>query len=607
MQMGAVISPVADAAPVAPRHPSGAATSAPHLAMPDQDFSTSFRDPAAPGLAGTSVPREVRVLVLGLPLAVAAGLGWAGLSWFGVDGGLSVTELAVIVVSALAFYWVAQSCAVAGLGLFWRPGPPVAAPTGLKIAILLPMYGEPPTATIGQAVALLSKLHQTAGCRSAQHHFSLHVLSDTRDPAAAKSEAEMAARLCRNHPGLTIAYRRRPVNRDYKSGNIRDWVEASGAGHDAMLILDADSVMSPQTVLLMVDALSSDPSAGLIQSVPRVLPGGTLWQRMQSFAATVYGVNLGRGIAMWTGNEGNFLGHNALVRIRAFASCAGLPHLPGRAPMGGVILSHDFVEAALLRRAGWAVRILPEATGSYEDTPANLIGHLRRDRRWCQGNMQHLRLLALPGLHPMSRFHLLQGAMAYLASVWWMALLILWAATGDGDAVAAVFGPDVFGTTPFTLDMPHIPPVQRWAVVGIVGLMLLGPRLLGLVAHLRDHRPAPHQLPAFAASIMVEIVVSMLVAPILMLHQVRAVIRTLSGIDGGWMPHPVGQPTLRTLARFHLTETILGVVLLGLAAAGQLTPWLMPVAASLALAIPVSMLVQCELGPSRLLCPIGEP
>lgn len=604
MRMEALVLP---AARVAPRPLTGAATTTPHLAMPDQDFSAPFCDPAAPCLGRSPVPMLVRGFVLGLPLVVAAGLGWAGLSWFGLDGGLSVTEVAVIVVSALAFYWVAQSCAVAALGLFWRPGPHAAAPAGLEIAILLPMYGEPPEATMGQAVTLVARLEQAAGTGSARHRFSLHILSDTRDPSAARTEAAMAARLSRRNPGLTITYRRRPMNQDYKSGNIRDWVTTAGAGHDAMLILDADSVMSAPTVLRMADAMACDPAAGLIQSVPRVLPGGTLWQRMQSFAAAVYGVNLGRGFAMWTGGEGNFLGHNALVRTRAFARCAGLPHLPGRAPLGGVILSHDFVEAALLRRAGWAVRILPEATGSFEDTPANLIGHLRRDRRWCQGNMQHLRLLAMPGLHPVSRFHLLQGAMAYLASVWWMALLILWAATGPGDtAAAAVFGPDVFGAAPFLLDIPALPPVHRWAVTVIVGLMLVGPRLLGLISHLRDHRPSLRAWPAFAASVVVEMTVSMLVAPVLMVHQVRAVLRTLAGFDGGWMPHPAGRATLWTLLRFHATETVLGAVLLGLAVAGHLTPWLLPVALSLSLAIPLSWLVQCNLGPTRLLCPIGE-
>jgi membrane glycosyltransferase len=106
---------------------------------------------------------------------------------------------------------------------------------------------------------------------------------------------------------------------------------------------------------------------------------------------------MGRGFALWAGAEGNSLGHNAMLRTRAFAACAGLPHLPGRAPRGGVILSHDFVEAALMRRAGWGVRVMPEAGESLEDTPETLASYLRRDRRWCHGNLQHVRLLLVPG------------------------------------------------------------------------------------------------------------------------------------------------------------------------------------------------------------------
>ncbi|AWB49383.1 hypothetical protein HYN69_13525 [Gemmobacter aquarius] len=124
-------------------------------------------------------------------------------------------------------------------------------------------------------------------------------------------------------------------NTDFKSGNIRDWVQSHGAAHDAMLILDADSIMGPRTVMKMADALAAEPGLGLLQTVPRVLPGHTLWQALQSFASEVYGTNMGRGFAMWTGAEGNFLGHNAMVRVGAFARCAGLPHLPGRAPRGG--------------------------------------------------------------------------------------------------------------------------------------------------------------------------------------------------------------------------------------------------------------------------------
>jgi hypothetical protein len=235
------------------------------------------------------------------------------------------------------------SVATATLGLFWRPRPSLRPLHGLDVAILLPMYGEAAEETVGNAVQLLAQLSGNA-----RHAFSVHVLSDTRTPAAAALEEAAVAAARWRHPDLAITYRRRLLNTDYKSGNIRDWVVTRGHAHDAMLVLDADSLMGPKTVLQMADALAQEPGLGLIQTIPRVLPGRTIWQGLQSFASDVYGGNMGRGFAMWTGVEGNFLGHNALLRIPAFAASAGLPHLPGKAPRGGVILSHDFVEAALI-------------------------------------------------------------------------------------------------------------------------------------------------------------------------------------------------------------------------------------------------------------------
>ena len=346
---------------------------------------------------------------------------------------------------------------------------------------------------------------------------------------------------------------------------------------------------------------SAEPGLGLIQTVPRVLPGETVWQRLQSFASDVYGLNLARGFALWAGDDAKFLGHNALVRTRAFAACAGLPHLPGAPPRGGVILSHDFGEAALLRRAGWGVRMLPEAAGSFEATPANLPGNLRRDRRWCQGNMQHLRLLSTPGLHPVSRFHLLQGAMAYLASVWWMALLLLWAIAGQDGAM-----PDFFTGNPLMPDWPDPPALSQASLVGLVGLMLLGPKLAGVVAHVRDRGLTWARAPGFALSVLAEIALSILIAPALMVHQVRAVLCTLGGFDGGWMPHAAGRPSLPGLLRFHATETFLGLGLVVLAAVGHLTLWLLPVAVGLILTVPVSWLAQRDMGRTGLLRPLPE-
>ncbi|MBL9045880.1 MAG: glucans biosynthesis glucosyltransferase MdoH [Tabrizicola sp.] len=552
------------------------------LAMPDQSFRAAFRDPAAPGIHSMRWTRVLRMLVLALPFCVTVALGWLSLGWFALDGRLTLAEGALVGVTSFAFYWVVLSVGTAVLGLLWRPNPLAQPLHGLSVAILLPMYGEPAEETIGNAGRLLVGL-QGRG----RHRFSLHVLSDTRDPAKVAVEAAVVASLRPVHPGLAIAYRHRDRNTDYKSGNIRDWVETQGAAYEAMLILDADSVMGPDTVLQLADTLAQEPGLGLIQTIPRVLAGQTVWQGLQSFASEIYGVNMGRGFALWTGVTGNFLGHNALVRTQAFAASAGLPHLPGKAPRGGVILSHDFVEAAMLRRAGWGVRIMPEAEDSFEDTPETLTGYLRRDRRWCQGNLQHLRLLATPGLHPLSRFHLLQGAMAYLSSVWWLALLILWAVPGQGGAM-----PDMFAQNPLVPTWPSLPPVTQGAIAGLVGLMLIAPKLLGLVSHLCHHRLPQDEALRFFGLVLAEMVVAALLAPALMVHQVRAVLRTAMGRDGGWMPHVAGRSDLATLLRFHWMETGLGLGLVALALAEQLSLWLVPVAVSLCLTVPLAALVQ---------------
>jgi membrane glycosyltransferase len=199
----------------------------------------------------------------------------------------------------------------------------------------------------------------------------------------------------------------------------------------------------------------------------------------------------------------------------------------------------------------------------------------------------------MPGLHPLSRFHLLQGAMAYLASVWWMALLILWALPGQGGAM-----PDFFAASPFMPVWPTLPPVTQGALAGLVISMLLAPKLLGIAAYLRDHGLARAKDPGFAAMVLAEMALSAMMAPMLMVHQVRAVVRTLAGFDGGWLPHVQGRPDLATLVRFHATETVIGLGLLVLALAGHLSPWLLPVAISLTAAVPLAAMVQ---GPVRTL------
>ena len=558
------------------------------LPMPDQAFDRPFRDREAPGLRPLRGVAAARWVALGLPGLISLWIGVQALVWFAPDGRVSVVEGALAFGTALACYCMAVSVATAALGLRRRPtttAVPFGRRDGMRVAILLPMYGEDAQATIGATVALLAALPG----RDHAHRFSLHVLSDTREAAARADERAVLAEMRMRHPRLSLHLRQRSQNRDYKSGNIRDWIGTSGGGHDAALVLDADSVMGRGAVLRLVNALAAEPSVALIQSQPLVLPGETLWARMQSFASHVYGANLGRGVAAWAGNEGNFLGHNAILRIRAFASSAGLPHLSGPRPMGGVILSHDFVEAALLRRAGWGVRMLPEAIDSHEGTPGTLPGYLRRDRRWCQGNMQHLRLLAVPGLHWVSRFHLLQGAVAYLSSVLWLVLLVLWAVLAQNGAAAA----DGAQLSPLLLSL-------------IVAGLLMGPKLLGVVAYLRERPPERGRRVAFAVTLVTEAVLSVLLAPALMLHQVRAVATTLLGIDSGWSPHLAGRVTLRRLARFHAGETLAGVLLCGMVGAGVLTAWVLPVGICLVLTTPLSFLVAQDVSGWRLLAAPGS-
>ncbi|MBE2275878.1 MAG: glucans biosynthesis glucosyltransferase MdoH [Rhodobacteraceae bacterium] len=540
------------------------------LAMPDQRLDRPFRDPAAPG------PRParhhawlVRLAVMTLPLPFAAGFGWATAQVLAGAGPLSPADGLLAVLSGFAVFWMAMSTVSSFCGLFWRPRPRAnAAAPGLRVAILLPMYGEDPEETLAPAVRLLASLRGPGHA----HRFSLHVLSDTRSGRAALDEAALVARLSARRPDLALTYRHRAKNTDYKQGNIRDWIGRSGGAYDAALILDADSVMGRATVLAMADALVADPGCALVQSLPITLPGETVWQRLQSFASRVYGGPHGRGHALWTGSDGNFLGHNAVVRLRAFAACAGLPHLSGPRPLGGVILSHDFVEAALLRRAGWGVRFLPEAPDSHEQAPASLIGHIRRDARWCQGNLQHVRLLKTRGLAPLSRLHFATGAMSYIGSPVLALILILWATAGR-DAVG----------------LPGTAGLQAGLAATVV-FLLFAPRLFGLADYLRRTGVPRGRRLGFARVLAVETAVAVLSAPVMMIHHIRIIARALTGTDTGWPQHGQGRQPWGALLRFHAPETLIGLGLLAAMPFGLISLWALPVALGLIAAVPLSAL-----------------
>jgi membrane glycosyltransferase len=462
------------------------------------------------------------------------------------------------------------------------------------VALLVPIYNEEAAEVFGNASAMMTALRASAPA----HRFDLFILSDTQDAGIALEESRAFATLRATlPPDLRVWYRRRLRNTERKVGNIRDWVEGWGAAHDAMLVLDADSLMSAEAIIALSDEMAADPSAGLIQSAPMVVGSDTLFGRMQQFSAAVYGTLLSEGLAGWTGSEGNYWGHNAIIRTRAFADCAGLPRMPAFSGQGGLILSHDFVEAGLLRRAGWAVRFVPHITGSYEEPPATLIDYALRDRRWCHGNLQHLRLLGTRGFHAVSRFHLFHGAMSYLLSPAWFGLLVIWALLGNGpDSVITYFSAE----NPLYPIWPEMSHVNSALILVFMYGMLLAPKLMGAFAlGLGEVRIARFGgAGRFALSLGVEILLSILYAPIMMVQQVVAVLRSLIGIRPIWSPQARkgGDYSLGTVVKFHALETVSGALLIAGMVAGAVSLWLVPIAISLAGAVPLSMLSGLRLG-----------
>ncbi len=330
-----------------------------------------------------------------------------------------------------------------------------------------------------------------------------------------------------------------------------------------------------------------NPDLGLLQSLPTLHGGETLFARLQQFAGVVYGPVIAQGLAWWNGSENNYWGHNAMIRTAAFAAAAGLPDLPGRKPFGGHIMSHDFVEAALLRRAGWGVQLAALLPGSYEQGPPTLPDLAVRDRRWCQGNIQHAAIISAAGLHPLSRLHMLNGIVAYACAPLWLLFMLL------GLAVSLqthFLRPEYFpvGHTLFP-QWPVFDAERAVWLFSVTILVLLTPKLLGALAFLGS----PQVTGVMArlrliASVFVEIFCAALLSPITMLTQSFQCVAVLRGSDSGWGAQRRGGAviTLAEAMRLYWRQVVLGVVLslLAYSIAPRLLLWMLPVIAGLVLA-----------------------
>src|SRR5580704_17548200 len=290
-----------------------------------------------------------------------------------------------------------------------------------RTAVIMPIYNEDTT----RVFAGLDVVWASLKARAEQAAFDLFVLSDTRKPEIGAAEELAWARLVERHEGQgRIFYRRRKENLRRKAGNIADFVESWGGAYDYAIVLDADSIMSGHALVTLAQMMDLHPEAGIIQALPTPAGRETLFARLIQFAARLNSLMLASGLAFWQLGEGNYWGHNAILRLRPFAEHCSLPRLRGAPPFGGEILSHDIVEAAFMRRAGYKTWLAPDIEGSWEEIPSNVLDFAARDRRWAQGNLQHIGVMPMGGLHWLSRVHMLTGILSYVTAPMWLLVLI---------------------------------------------------------------------------------------------------------------------------------------------------------------------------------------
>ena len=514
--------------------------------------------------------------------------------------GLAPLEAVALVLFFVLFTWIAGAfwTAVAGFVIrlrredrrTLRAGEAQGLAVLSRVAIVMPIYNE----DTGRVMAGLEAVWRSLAREPEQACFDLFILSDTRKAEIALAE-EAAARafIARHRAAGRIFYRRRAENLGHKAGNIADFVRRWGGAYEHMIVLDADSIMSGHALVTLARLMDAHPEVGIIQTAPLPVGRDTLFARLVQFAARLNGPMLSSGLAFWQLGEANYWGHNAILRIAPFARACALPKLPGAAPLGGEILSHDFVEAAFMRRAGYQVWLVPDLEGSWEEVPSNIIDFAARDRRWAQGNLQHCAVMPMRGLHWVSRLHMLTGVLSYATSPIWMAVLVL---SSILTCRAALEGHQYFQQGLYSL-FPQWPQYREGEIdvllAGTVVVLLL-PKLLGLTlalasAQLRRGFGGAIRL---GVSLVIEQLFSILLAPPMMVFHSVFVVTTLAGRPVAWNAQERGDRgvTLGEALVRHRWQLLLGIVWGAaiLAMAPRFIWWMMPVIAGLMLSAPLT-------------------
>ena len=452
-----------------------------------------------------------------------------------------------------------------------------------RTAIIMPICNEDVRTVFAGLRATCESVALSAHARN----FDVFVLSDSSDPAIIKAEraawealrGQLASQP--EQPQIEVYYRLRKRRTDRKAGNVADFCRRWGKDYRYMVVLDADSVMSGDCLVSMVKLMEANPTAGIIQTATQAIGHVTLHARAQQFGSRVTGRLFTLGMQFWQMGESHYWGHNAIIRIAPFMQHCALAHIEGTSGMAGSIMSHDFVEAALMRRAGYHVWLVSDLVGSYEQQPPDLLAELQRDRRWCQGNLQNSRLIAEPGMHPVHRSMFATGAMAYLSAPLWLCFMTL-------------------GTA---LWLSGSPMVSNWDVLPgeLVSLwawtlsMLFLPRILGIASVLLNRQQHSYGGTAsLLRSALLETLIALLQAPIRMLAHSLFVVIALTGLKLEWKSPPreaAAVPWRHALAQLAPMSSVVLVLATGIALIdASALVWLLPVGLPLLLSIPMTVL-----------------
>ncbi len=511
-------------------------------------------------------------------------------------------EMIILVLYAILFAWVGAGFWTALMG-FWcllvgrdkysiNGTTPIDQPIApeTKTAILVPICNEDVARVMAGVRATYDSLARTGKLK----HFEFFILSDTYDADTRVAELQAWLTMCREVNGFDhIHYRRRTHRIRRKSGNVADWCRRWGSRFNYMIVLDADSVMSGDCLVRLTQLMEAHPSAGIIQSAPWAAGRDTMYARIQQFATRVYGPLFTAGLHFWQLGESHYWGHNAILRVAPFMRHCALSKLPGKGSMSGEILSHDFVEAALMRRAGWSVWIAYDLPGSWEEMPPTLLDELKRDRRWCQGNLMNFRLFLTRGLHPAHRAVFMTGVMAYLSAPLWFLFLVLSTAL----LAVNVLSEPVYFSQPYQMfpNWPEWHPEWAARLFGATATLLWLPKLLAALLFILK----PSQWRGFGGpirllfSVVFESLFSAALAPIRMLFHAKFVTLGLLGVAISWKSPPRDDAETHWIDAFtnHWGGTVLGLVWASFVywLQPEFLWWLLPVVGSMILAIPLSV------------------